>query len=71
MKTLNLNRTINGAGDLSDGLIIAICLKNMFVKKPSLFYFNKIFFSSDSNHFNATWIEKLRLDAGDNYRIKV
>jgi hypothetical protein len=31
MKTLNLNRTIHGAGDLSDGVSIGICLKNMFV----------------------------------------
>ena len=27
--------------------------------------------SSDANHFNDTWLQKLRTDAGDNYRIKV
>jgi hypothetical protein len=31
MKTLNLNRTINSAGDLSDGVLIGLSLKNMFV----------------------------------------
>ncbi|CAF1007732.1 unnamed protein product [Adineta steineri] len=53
MKTLNLNRTINGAGDLSDGVLIGLCLKNI-----------------DANHFNDAWIQKIRTDAGDNYRIK-
>lgn len=33
IKTLNLNQTINGAGDLTDGVIIALCLKNMLVLK--------------------------------------
>ena len=38
MKTFDLHRTINGAGDLSDGLLIAQCLKNMSVhiSLPSL-----------------------------------
>ncbi|UJR36076.1 hypothetical protein I4U23_028812 [Adineta vaga] len=53
MKTLNLNRTINGAGDLSDGVSIAMCLKNI-----------------DSSHFSENWSQKIRTDAGDNYRIK-
>ncbi|CAF1013191.1 unnamed protein product [Adineta steineri] len=53
MKTFDLNRTINGAGDLSDGVLIAMCLKNI-----------------DANHFNDTWVQKIRTDAGDNYRIK-
>lgn len=29
MKTFDLNRPINGIGDLSDGVLIAMCLKNM------------------------------------------
>ncbi|CAF1045032.1 unnamed protein product [Adineta ricciae] len=53
MKTLNLNRTINGAVDLSDGVSIGLCLKNI-----------------DGNHFNENWLQKIRIDAGDNYRIK-
>ncbi|CAF1058771.1 unnamed protein product [Adineta steineri] len=53
MKTFDLNRTINGAGDLSDGVLIAMCLKNI-----------------DANHFNDAWVQKIRTDAGDNYRIK-
>jgi hypothetical protein len=31
MKTFDLNRTIHGVGDLSDGILIAMCLKNMLV----------------------------------------
>lgn len=26
---------------------------------------------SDGNHFNENWLQKIRLDASDNYRIKV
>jgi hypothetical protein len=37
MKTLNLNRTINSAGDLSDGVLIGLSLKNMFVKNCLLY----------------------------------
>ena len=29
------------------------------------------FVSSDGNHFNENWLQKIRIDAGDNYRIKV
>ncbi|CAF3670543.1 unnamed protein product [Rotaria sp. Silwood1] len=54
MKTFDLNRPINGVGDLSDGVLIAMCLKNI-----------------DVNHFNDVWLQKIRTDAGDNYRIKV
>ncbi len=32
MKTFDLSRTIHGVGDLSDGVLIALCLKNMFVE---------------------------------------
>ena len=32
MKTFDLNRTIHGVGDLSDGILIGTCLKNMFVE---------------------------------------
>ncbi|CAF2691665.1 unnamed protein product [Rotaria sp. Silwood2] len=53
MKTFDLNRPINGVGDLSDGVLIAMCLKNI-----------------DVNHFNDVWLQKIRTDAGDNYRIK-
>ncbi|CAF0919381.1 unnamed protein product [Rotaria sordida] len=53
MKTFDLNRPINGVGDLSDGVLIAMCLKNI-----------------DANHFNDVWLQKIRTDAGDNYRIK-
>jgi len=31
MKTFDLNRPIHGVGDLSDGVLIAMCLKNMLV----------------------------------------
>lgn len=31
MRTFDLNRIIHGVGDLSDGVLIATCLKNMFV----------------------------------------
>jgi hypothetical protein len=76
MKTFDLNRTINGVGDLSDGVLIAMCLKNMFVlfvvRLCSCgFLFSYVYLSSDGNHFNETWLQKLRNDAGDNYRIKV
>ncbi|UJR10007.1 hypothetical protein I4U23_014230 [Adineta vaga] len=53
MRTFDLNRTINGAGDLSDGVLIAMCLKHI-----------------DANHFNDSWVQKIRTDAADNYRIK-
>lgn len=43
MKTFDLNRTIHGVGDLSDGVLIATCLKNMLVNiiqiAPRLFSF--------------------------------
>ncbi|CAF0860679.1 unnamed protein product [Adineta ricciae] len=53
MKTFDLHRGITGAGDLSDGVLIAQCLKNI-----------------DTNHFNDAWLQKIRTDAVDNYRIK-
>jgi hypothetical protein len=33
--------------------------------------FSKIIFFSDANHFSDIWVQKIRTDAGDNYRIKV
>jgi hypothetical protein len=41
-----------------------VCLK---LKRILFIYY----FSSDSNHFNENWLEKIRIDSGDNYRIKV
>jgi len=31
----------------------------------------ELWISSDGNHFNETWLQKIRADAADNYRIKV
>lgn len=33
--------------------------------------FRTVYFFSDANHFNDTWLQKIRTDAADNYRIKV
>ena len=33
MKTFDLTRPINGVGDLSDGVLIGLCLKNMYVSR--------------------------------------
>lgn len=71
MKTFDLSRTIHGVGDLSDGVLIALCLKNMFVESIVLDSNLEVLFFSDANHFNETWVQKLRTDAGDNYRVKV
>lgn len=43
MKTFDLNRTINGVSDLSDGVLIAMCLKNMLVNKGFFFLCLKSF----------------------------
>ncbi len=71
MKTFDLNRPIHGVGDLSDGVLIAMCLKNMLVYTFFVFFVGQLFICSDANHFNETWLQKIRTDAGDNYRIKV
>lgn len=72
MRTFDPNRTIHGVGDLTDGVMIAACLKNMFVSFDCLpWEMNWDFYSSDGNHFNDNWLQKIRLDASDNYRIKV
>ena len=71
MKTLNLNQTIHGAGDLSDGVIIGIYLKDMCVFKVLPYFDGLFFYSSDSNHFDDHWLQKIHTDAGENSRIKV